>query len=79
VGCKPSYLYPADGDDCVSDEAVAVVHADDESHVFTARAEQSHAIRADDNATVTAQSLPILSGRERRGGSSRLLPALPRK
>jgi len=79
VGCKPSCLFPADGDDRMSDEAVTVVHVEGESHVFTARAEQSHATRADDNATVTVHSVPTLSGRVRRGGSSRLLPALPRK
>ena len=40
VGGEPSRLDPADGDDRMPDEAVAVVHVEDEDHVLPSGAEQ---------------------------------------
>ena len=40
VGRKPRGLDPADGDDRMPDEAVAVVHVEDEDHVLPSGAEQ---------------------------------------
>jgi len=40
VGGEPSRLDPADGDDSMPDEAVAVVHVEDERDVLTAGAEE---------------------------------------
>ena len=40
VGGEPSCLDPADGEDGMPDEAVAVVHVEDEDHVLPSGAEQ---------------------------------------
>jgi len=40
VGGEPSRLDPADGDDGVPDEAVAVVHVEDERDILAVGAEQ---------------------------------------
>ena len=40
VGGEPSCLDPADGDDRMPDEAVAVVHVEDEDHFLPSGAEQ---------------------------------------
>jgi hypothetical protein len=40
VGCEPSDLYPANGDDGVADEPVAVVHLEGEGHVLSTGAEE---------------------------------------
>ncbi len=40
LGREPSGLDPADGDDGMSDEVVAVVHVEDEDHVLPTGAEE---------------------------------------